>query len=63
MTKQISIGLIGCGAQSIKHIPAWKKFNVNLIVADLDSQLAKQRADEFGLDAAVIPAMARRLIS
>lgn len=50
MNKDITVGLIGCGKQSIKHIPALKKLGVKVILADEKPSVAERRADEFGLD-------------
>jgi predicted dehydrogenase len=47
---EIVVGLIGCGKQSIKHIPALKKNGVRIILADIDCSLAKTRANEFGIE-------------
>lgn len=49
MNSPISVGVVGCGKQSQKHIPALKKLKVNIVLADSDGTLARERADEFGL--------------
>lgn len=50
MNNDIVIGLIGCGKQSVKHIPALKKLGVKVVLADIDPMLARTRAQEFTID-------------
>ena len=50
MSNTIVIGVIGCGKQSVKHIPALKKLGTHVVLADVDSTLSKVRAEEFGID-------------
>ena len=49
MNKSIKIGVIGCGKQAIKHVPALQKFGCEVVLADLDEGVACRLADEFGL--------------
>jgi predicted dehydrogenase len=50
MSNAVNVGLLGCGKQSLKHIPALKKLNIRVVVADIDPSLAKSWAEEFGVD-------------
>ena len=52
MKKEIKIGLIGCGKQSLKHLPALKKIDARIIIADQDAELALMRSKEFKIEAA-----------
>jgi predicted dehydrogenase len=49
MNKGAKIGVIGCGKQAIKHVPALQKFGCEIVLADLDEGVACRLADEFGL--------------
>ncbi len=49
---KIKIGLIGCGKQSLKHIPALKEITDSIIIADQEYELAFARSKEFSLEAA-----------
>jgi predicted dehydrogenase len=49
MNKSAKIGVIGCGKQAIKHVPALQKFGCEVVLADLDEEVACRLADEFGL--------------
>jgi predicted dehydrogenase len=49
MTESIKIGVIGCGKQAIKHVPALQKFGCEVVLADLEQGAACRLADEFGL--------------
>lgn len=50
MSNAIVIGVVGCGKQSIRHIPALKKLGLRVVLADIDSTLSKVRAEEFSID-------------
>lgn len=50
MNNDITIGLVGCGKQSVKHIPALKKLGVRVVLADIDVTLTRARAQEFRID-------------
>lgn len=51
---KIRIGLIGCGKQAPKHISGLKSLkgvDVDIVVADINSELAKATAEKFGVSA------------
>jgi myo-inositol 2-dehydrogenase / D-chiro-inositol 1-dehydrogenase len=50
MNNKIVVGIVGCGKQSVKHIPALKRLNAKIVLADVDGALAKKRAEEFGVE-------------
>jgi predicted dehydrogenase len=50
MNKKMKIGLIGCGKQSVKHIPVLKKLGIEIILADLNIEQTKIQAREFNLN-------------
>ena len=50
MNDKLVIGIIGCGKQSVKHIPALKKLDARIILADANVGLAKFRSEEFGVE-------------
>lgn len=47
---KMKIGLIGCGKQAPKHINGWKTIpNVELVLADIEPELARKLAEETGV--------------
>ena len=47
MNKGIKIGILGCGKQAYKHVPALRKLGCTVVVADEISEKASKLADEF----------------
>ncbi|PKN65119.1 MAG: hypothetical protein CVU57_11960 [Deltaproteobacteria bacterium HGW-Deltaproteobacteria-15] len=47
MNKELKIGIIGCGKQAYKHVPALRKLGCTVIVADEVEAAAKRLADEY----------------
>ncbi len=56
MTKSIKIGVIGCGKQAYKHIPALRKLGCEVVVADVSEEMACNMAGEFKVERAKDPA-------